>query len=198
MSTILFILAAALALGAVVLFMRLYVGALCRYHGERLVVCPENDEFAAVAVDARRAASAALAGRRPLRLEKCSRWPKMQACDQQCLSQIEAAPADCLARNILTNWYDNSECVVCKKKIGKIDWTKHKPALLSPGRGTLAWSEVPTEKLPEVLASHWPVCWDCHVIEKLVREHPRRVTFRPPHRSAGIAGSAAVAGDKRA
>ena len=44
------------------------------------------------------------------------------------------------------------------------------------------------ERLPEVLATHFPVCWDCHIVESVVREHADRVVVRPPHRGPGIPG----------
>ncbi len=156
--------------------------------GRRVVTCPENDEFAAVEVDARRAARAALVGKERLQLRDCSRWPEARECGQECLAQIEASPTGCLVRTMLDQWYAGSTCAVCGKEIGAIDWYKHKPALMAPDRRTVEWNDVPAETLPEVLATHFPVCWDCHVVESLVREHPERIVVRPPHRGPGIPG----------
>ena len=61
---------------------------------------------------------------------------------------------------MLDQWYAGSTCAVCGKNIGPIDWFKHKPALMRPDRRTVAWNEIPAETLPEVMATHFPVCWD--------------------------------------
>lgn len=159
-----------------------------RFRGKRVITCPENEEFAAVEVDAGHAARTALLGERELRLQTCTRWPEKQDCGQNCLAQIEASPDDCLARTLLTQWYAGSTCAVCRKSIGAIDWYAHKPALMDPEQRTLTWSDVPAERLPEVLATHFPVCWDCHIVESVVRKHGDRVVVRPPHRSPGVSG----------
>jgi hypothetical protein len=163
-------------------------GAWARFRGDRVVTCPENGDFVAVQVDARHAAATALGGERELRLRDCTRWPEKQGCGQECLAQIEAAPMDCLARTMLVRWYEGASCVVCGKDIGTIDWHTAKPALRAPDGRTLDWNEVPAERLPEVLATHSPVCWDCHVVGSVVREHPERVVVRPAHRGPGIPG----------
>jgi hypothetical protein len=178
-------LGAAVALGVVV---RRFARAYFRARGQRVITCPENEEFAAVEVDARRAAQSALFGHQHVQLRDCSRWPEKQGCGQECLSQIEASPTGCLVRSMLDQWYAGSTCAVCSKEIGAIDWFKHKPALMSPDRHTVAWNAIPAETLPEVLATHFPVCWDCHVVESVVREHSDRIVVRPPHRGPGIPG----------
>ena len=47
------------------------------------------------------------------------------------------------------------------------------------GSGPLLLVWAPLEKLQEVLATHWPVCWNCHVAETFRREHPELVAHRP-------------------
>lgn len=188
MSTVPWLVAAlALAIAAGLLVRRL-ARVYLKYRGQRVISCPENDEFAAVEVDAGGAARAALLGRENVHLRDCSRWPEKQGCGQECLAQIEASPRDCLVRSMLDQWYAGSSCAVCGKSIGSIDWYKHQPALMSPERRTVAWNEIPAETLPEVLATHFPVCWDCHVVESVVREHADRIVVRPPHRGPGIPG----------
>ena len=71
-----------------------------RYAGESVVTCPENGRHVGVRVDILRSATGTL------QLKACSRWPAMAGCGQECLSQIQAAPADCLVRNIADHWYD--------------------------------------------------------------------------------------------
>jgi hypothetical protein len=58
-----------------------------QYSGIRLVVCPENQQAAAVGVDSRHAAATAIDGTPRLRLCECSRWPDRANCAQACLSQ---------------------------------------------------------------------------------------------------------------
>ena len=35
------------------------------------------------------------------------------------------------------------------------------------------------EQLPEIFATHQPVCWNCHIAESFRRLHPELVTDRP-------------------
>ena len=146
-----------------------------RFRGTRLVTCPETHTTAAVEVDAWRAA---LTGTE-LRLEDCSRWPERETCGQECLRQIEVAPEDCLVRTILTKWYRDRPCALCSIAFGTIEAWGHRTALLSPEGKTMEWSEVQSEKLPEVLATHRAVCWNCHVAEAFRRQHPELVIERP-------------------
>lgn len=152
-----------------------------KYRGERMVECPENRQPAVVAVAAARGAAGAVAGIPPLRLEECSRWPERAGCGQECLRQIEADPQSCLVWNVVNTWYQGKSCAVCDKPFGLINWHDHRPALLDANRQTVMWTDVSPERLPEVFASHWPVCWDCHVAEAFRRQHPELVTDRPKH-----------------
>jgi hypothetical protein len=132
-----------------------------RYRGTRLVTCPETKAPAAVEVDALHFAFSDDIAKK-LRLKECSRWPERENCGQECLRQIEAAPEDCTVRTIVTKWYDDKNCALCGKAIGKIDWREHKPGVLGPERKTALWSDFRPEMLPEVMATHQPICWDCH------------------------------------
>ena len=49
------------------------------------------------------------------------------------------------------------------------------PSLLGPDGTIIEWTEVPAARLLELLATHRPVCWKCHVVEDLHREHPELV-----------------------
>lgn len=171
------------ALLAVGLLLWLSIGlrTYLRYRGERLVVCPETKRPAAVDVAAGRAARHALAGDLNVCLSDCSRWPERAGCGQDCLSQVEADPADCLVRNIVARWYADKNCAICGKPFGEIHWHDHRPALLDAEMRTVQWTEVAPEKLPEVFATHWPVCWNCHVAESFRREHAELVVDRPRH-----------------
>jgi hypothetical protein len=134
-------------------------------------------------VDTRLAVATQLSTGHPvLRLAACSRWPERRDCGQACLAQIEAAPADCLARTMLTRWYEGKACVLCRRPIGEIRWSDHRPALRAPDGETVEWPSIRAEELPRVLASHAPVCWNCHVAETLRRQHPELVVDDPPPR----------------
>ena len=61
-----------------------------------LITCPETGKPAAVKVDAGQAVRESVLGHPKIRLEECSRWPERQNCGQECLSQIEADPENCL------------------------------------------------------------------------------------------------------
>lgn len=155
-------------------------GVWLKFGGERLITCPENCRPAGVQVDARHAAATGLVHAPRLRLNQCSRWPEKADCGQQCLRQIEAAPEDCLVRNILVKWYQGRNCVSCGRPIGEIVVGGVKPALLTADKNTVEWSNIPAERLPDLLSAAQPVCFACHMANKMVREHPELVTDRSP------------------
>ncbi len=149
-----------------------------RYRGTRLVSCPETKSAAAVEVDAFPAAYSESALKK-LRLKECSRWPERQNCGQECLREIEAAPEDCLVRNILTRWYEGKKCAVCGKSVGQIDWLEHKPGVIGSDRRTALWPEFRAENIPAIMTTHQPICWDCHVASTFRRQFPDLVVDRP-------------------
>jgi hypothetical protein len=177
---ILGVLAAAVVVGVVFELTRA-LRAYFKFRGKRIVSCPENHQPAAVSVAAGKAAVEATLHAPHLHLSECSRWPEMENCGQECLSQIQEAPAACLVSNIVNRWYEGRTCVYCHKPFGEIHWHDHPPALVNAQRKTLQWNEVPLENLQQTLATHWPVCWNCHVAETFRREHPELVTDRPAH-----------------
>jgi hypothetical protein len=62
-----------------------------RHREPRIVRCPQNGRTASIELDAPYAAmTQASIGRPMLRVKRCSRWPRHQDCDQECLSQVEA------------------------------------------------------------------------------------------------------------
>jgi hypothetical protein len=61
---------------------------------------------------------------------------------------------------------------------------------MSPDGRTMEWGEVRVEDLPEVLRTHRPVCWNCHVAESFRRQYPDLVIDAPP-RTGGTAARAA-------
>jgi hypothetical protein len=155
-----------------------FIRACLRYRGRWVIQCPENLHPAGVRVDARHAGVTAIGTGARLRLSTCSRWPERAGCGQQCLSQIEAAPKDCLVDHILTAWYAGKACVWCGLPFGKVDWSAQKPALLSADKTSVEWNQVPAEDLAKTLETALPVCFSCHMAGILVREHPDLVTDR--------------------
>jgi hypothetical protein len=133
--------------------------------GERVVTCPDNQKHAGVQVVVRRAGA-------QLCLRSCSRWPEKAGCGQECLRQIEAAPADCLVRTIADRWYQGKACVSCGRPIGHVEWGPNQPALISADKKSVEWKEVPADRLFETLEASAPLCFACHMANTLVREHP--------------------------
>jgi hypothetical protein len=155
-----------------------------RYRGKRLITCPETKAPAAVEVKAASVALAAATGVPHPTLRDCSRWPEREDCGQECLAQIESAPDGCAVRSLLERWYAGRTCVYCERPIGEIHWYDRRPALGDAGGRTIAWEGFRAEELPEILKTHLPVCWSCHVSETFRREHPDLVVDRPwkqPH-----------------
>jgi hypothetical protein len=166
---------------AVYVLLRAAVTTYLESRGTRVVTCPETKTTTAVALDAGRAALTAGLPEPELRVTSCTHWPERRDCGQRCLAEIRSAPEGCLARAMLANWYRGRSCVTCGRALGEIDWMERRPALMSPERRTVEWHEVPAEGLPEVLSTHLPVCWSCHIAESFRREHPDLVVDRQRH-----------------
>jgi len=147
--------------------------------GDRVVACPENDQTVAVRVDAARAALGSVVGGSEWTIENCTRWPEKAGCGQECLTQIEATPIDCLVRTQVTRWYADKTCALCGKPLGSIDWTERKPAVMTASGRTLEWRDIRPETLPDVLSTHTAICWDCHVAESFRRARPDLVIDNP-------------------
>lgn len=178
MATVISIAMAAAGLALLYLLYRSAGRAYFKSRGVRVVTCPENTQPAAVTLDALHAATSTLRSAHELHLQNCSRWPERKDCGQSCLQQIETSPDGYLVRSILTSWYHDKTCAICGKPVGEIHWADHKPAILSPDRRTLEWHEVKPEDIPATLASHLPVCWNCHIVQTFRRDHPELVIDR--------------------
>ncbi len=155
------------------------VRAYFTFRGKRLVTCPETHKPEAVDVSAKEAALGAFFNEPTLRLSQCSRWPERQDCGQDCLQQIEVDPKNCLVWNQVAKWYEGKSCAFCHKPIGPLHHIDHAPALLGPDMKTAEWKDVRPELLPEIFATHQPVCWNCHIAENFRRLHPELVVDRP-------------------
>ncbi len=151
---------------------RYFVRAYVRYRDSRLIICPENGEAAMVEVDAVHAALTSALGQPDIRLQNCWRWPIHQGCGQECLVQLDVAPAECLARGVLMRWYEFKSCHYCGRPFEQVHLLDHKPALLSPEGKLVDWNEAAMKDLQIVLATYRPVCWDCYIAQSFVRDHP--------------------------
>jgi 5-methylcytosine-specific restriction endonuclease McrA len=60
--------------------------------------------------------------------------------------------------------------------------------LIGPDHRTVQWPDVQPERLPEVLANHQPLCWNCHVAESFRQQHPELVIDNPWKAADGEAG----------
>jgi hypothetical protein len=179
MTTLLYLVVVLVAAGVLYALLRRPVGEYLRMRGTRVIACPENEQPAAVTVDARRAALTAAAGHEQLRLDSCSRWPDRAGCGQECLKQIEAQPTDCLVRTQVDRWYADKSCAICGKALGQVEWAAHAPALRAPDGRTLEWRDVKPETMFQVMGSHAAICWDCHVAETFRRQRPDLVLDNP-------------------
>ncbi len=146
-----------LALAVAILVPLLMATAYLKFRGKRVVTCPETGRPATVEVDARLAAASAIFGEPSLRLKACSRWPERRGCGQECLEQIQAEPAELLAQ-----WCAGKTCALCGKPISAISRRGSYPALMDSSGKTLEWKAFSPKKFPEALATHLPVCGNCH------------------------------------
>jgi hypothetical protein len=166
------------ALALVFWMLRRAVKTYATYRGTRVITCPETKEPAAIEVDAPFAAFSAITDEPDLRLKRCSRWPERHDCNQDCLNQVIVSPEHCLAKNLLMDWYEDKTCLFCGKRFADIDWATHKPTFMTPEGKTVEWQDIPAETIPNVLATHLPVCWNCHIAETFRREHAELVVYR--------------------
>jgi len=168
-----------LAAASVVLLGWWLVPAFRRWRGQRLITCPETNEPQTVHIDAAHGTWTSLGASPDLRLKSCTRWPERQDCGQECLGQIEKSPDGCLVKSLVVQWYEGKACAFCGKPIEAGGLADHAPALVRPDGATVLWKDLRPEQLPEVFRTHRAACWNCHVVESVVRKHPEAVTVRP-------------------
>ena len=164
---------------AVYFGIRCLVRIYSRYRGTKFVTCPETGRPAIVEVDALHASMTSTVGLPDIRLESCSRWPLKEQCGQECLTDLDVAPSQCLVSGVLMRWYGGKKCCYCGKPFEELHWIDHKPALQSPEGALVRWSGVSVENLSTVLNTHLPVCSDCFIVQSFRREHPELVVYRP-------------------
>ena len=146
--------------------------------GARVVTCPETGRPAVVGIDVPHAVASGLdesAAR--LRLRTCSRWAERGRCAEPCI--CEAADAASTPRAIVERTLKGRPCTFCQKPIEHVAFLDHYPALLQSDGTTIAWPDVPLERLRDAVCRQLPVCWNCHVSETFRRCYPELVTDRP-------------------
>ena len=158
---------------------RLLVRSFSKYRGPRIVNCPETNKPAIVEVDSLHATLTSTVGLPDIRLKNCSRWPIREQCGQECLTDLDVAPEECLVSGVLMRWYRDRNCVYCRKVFSEVQWLDHQPALLTPGGELLSWKDVKVDALRTVLETHSPVCWNCYIAQIFRVDHPDWVVYRP-------------------
>lgn len=179
MTTVAYLIATLLVGTGLFFLIRYLVRAYFHYKDSRIITCPNTGEAAIVEVDAVHAALTSMVGEPDIRLQNCWRWPLHENCGQECLTQLDVAPAECLVQGVLMRWYDSKSCVYCGKPFEEIHWASHKPALQSPDGKLVEWREVLIHDIETVMRTHLPVCWDCHIAQSFRRDHPELVVYRP-------------------
>ena len=164
---------------AAIAYVSYRAGQFMKYGGKMLVTCPETGKPAAVKVDLWRAIVAAVFGRYRVRLCACSRWPERAGCAQDCLCQIESNPEAHQAWTVAAKWFAGKKCAYCGDAIPPVTHMDRMPALVNLEKKTYEWNEIPPEDLPDAFEACKPVCWNCHIAETFIRQHPDLVTFRP-------------------
>lgn len=153
------------------LFAAMASRAWWRYRGIRVVTCPETRRTVAVEVDAAHAAMSDAWDTLDLRLKSCTRWPDRAGCDQDCLAQIAANPDQTRLEAILNDCVEGERCALCARPIPPLSRLGHRPAFRAPDGKTIGVDDVAPELIYEIVNTHAPVCWDCHVAETFRREH---------------------------
>jgi hypothetical protein len=82
-------------------------------------------------------------------------------------------------RMMLANWYAGKPCALCGEMFGTIHVWDNKPGLLSPDGKAMVCSAVAAEELPDTLATHKPICWNCLISAEFRQLHPELVLDRP-------------------
>jgi hypothetical protein len=176
---------------AVLAYVAMAMVAYVRMRGTRIITCPETNAPAAVKVDAAHVAMHGMLEHGDIRLECCSRWPEREGCDQGCTRQIADEPMNTRVFNIVSRWAEDKSCAICRRSMPALTVSGPPLGLVSvasPTLMTVSWDEIPAEQIPAALASHLPVCPNCHLVESFRRDHAELVVdrhrdeLRIPHR----------------
>ena len=151
---------------ALLAYLIVAVTAYRRMRGVRIIVCPETDQPAAIAIHAGAAALSAILEKPDITVARCSRWPERESCNQACTAQVAVAPKETLALSIARRWFAGQTCALCLGPIPMLSAHGAPPGLLDCSLqrppDTVAWNDVPAESLPALFETHLPVCARCH------------------------------------
>ena len=139
--------------------------AFVTFRGKRVMACPETGEAVAIELQARQAALLALFQSPALRVQACSRWPERAGCDEACVRDIEAAPAEHRVPDMLIEWCHQRPCACCGAPLPRVHVGQHQPHLMNQDRKIVEWRQVPAQDLPQVLNTCEPVCETCLLAE---------------------------------
>ena len=179
MNTVAYVMLAAM-LGVILYFgIRRLARTFSKVRGAKTVTCPETGNPTVVKIDAIRATLTSTLGGPHIRLQDCSRWPHKRECGQECLVNLDVAPADCLVSSVLMRWYNGKACVYCSKQFENLNWVDHRPALRTPKGELVEWRNVSVKSVSDALQTYFPVCWDCYIAQSFRRDHPELVVIRP-------------------
>jgi hypothetical protein len=92
----------------------------------------------------------------------------------------QRAPTRKTAFRTMTRWYAGKRCAMCGRDIAPLSHFGPEPGLMSAASPTvsIAWTDVPSERLTTMLDTHLPVCSSCHLINWFQHEHPDLVVDR--------------------
>jgi hypothetical protein len=171
-----------LILSVLAVYLIIAIRTWFRVHGTRVVVCPETQRTAAVAVDAGHAMATAVRERTDLRLTSCSRWPERQDCAQPCVRQIETAPSETRPKTIAVHFFETARCAICRRPIGPPSVMTLQPGFMDAATHKVQrWNEIPPQDLAGAIAADHPLCSNCTVAESFRQRFPDKVTDRRPH-----------------
>jgi hypothetical protein len=95
------------------------------------------------------------------------------------LCQVEKDPEGHRLWTIVSHWFAGKNCAYCGKPIERLSHVERAPALVGLDARTAEWDAIAPEKLPEIFSTARPVCWNCHIRETFIRDHPELVVTRP-------------------
>lgn len=142
-----------------------------RLRGIRILTCPETGCPTAVRINVPRALVTSLVEGEPeIHLSACSRWVTRGSCDQPCAPAAQHTESAVAA--VAERGFVGRRCASCGRTITSVRSLHHRPALLMADGTTVAWADVPGERLPEMMRTLAVVCWNCHMAESFRRTFP--------------------------
>jgi len=153
-----------------------------RLRGNRVVTCPETGKPVTVSVDVPHAVASAVWEKADIRLSSCTRWPERQDCDQPCVCQIDAHPAETEPKTLAGRFFARKRCALCQQPIEPLHAMTLQPGFMDPlTQKVHAWDEIRPDLLPEAFSSWRPLCTNCTLAESFRQKFPELSTDRRHH-----------------